>query len=274
MNEATDMSIQKCSILLFVLMLVSFVAFSPPVLADDTVPDTRELRVLSTHSPTHPFKAAVEHVALAPVTGGGFLGPVIRLQGEVVRLEQRLEKLTVPLDLLEPGTVALTKNMGDIKAQTAELLHQLDSTQTDMRALQIEMKTLRQPVVDLYNPVMQLRTPVTDLQNPIKGLKDPVAKLSDGVFKLEKPLLSVDKGVTELGARFSELDSRFTALDQRFVELDGRFAKLDDRFASLGGQLASLQTVIFGLFVALVVVAAGALLFIVASAIRTKLAKV
>ncbi len=225
---------------LIVLTMVSCLNSGSPSFADDTIDDI--IADMGTNAKiSHLEGTAKKDVSVPEKTGGWFLKPVTRLQGEVVRLEERLAKLSVPLNRLEPGTDLLARNMTEIRAQTQELIHQLDSTQTDMRLLQVQINTLRQPVIDLKNPVMQLRTPVITLRDPIRELKDPLRTLNDRVFTLQKPLMSVDSGVSSLGARFSKLDGRFTELDGRFIELDGRFANLDDRFARLDGRFAKLD---------------------------------
>jgi chromosome segregation ATPase len=185
-------------------------------------------------------------------TGGGFLAPITRLQDEVVKLELRLAKLNVPLDKLEPGTIALSNDMIAIKAQTAELLHQIDHTDLEMKTLRSEITTLRQPIVDLRGPVMLLKDPVTHLKDPVHLLHEPLENVVGEVAQIQLPLKSVSSGLSSLSGRFTELDSRFTELDSRFLELDRRFATLDGRFATLGLQLAGLESVLFWLLIAIV----------------------
>jgi uncharacterized protein YoxC len=206
--------------------------------------------------------------------GGGWLfGPVNRLEAEVINLEKRLDLLTIPLDKLEPGTIALDQDMEGIKAQTAVLLKQLTGMQDSIKGLQTEITTLQGPISDLKEPVSALREPVNSLRVPISNLAEPVAGLrgpvvqlrlplieaNANVARLQGPLKSLDQRIVGLGPRFTDLDGRFVGLNSRFTNLDGRFINLDKRFESLDTRLvaltremASLQSILSLLVVALI----------------------
>ncbi len=212
---------------------------------------------------------------------GWFLAPVTKLQNEVVRLEKRIAILTVSLNELEPGAFDLNKNMSAIHSQTAVLLEQIASAQSDLKKLQVELSLLTEPIMQLKDPVAQLREPVLSLQKPLISTDNHVAALGkrftdldSRLDKLGKRFAKLDTRFVELYGRFSELDGRFSQLDghftdldnrfmdldyrfseldSRFTELDGRFSILDLRFEALGKQLSSLQKVLENILLSVLV---------------------
>jgi predicted nuclease with TOPRIM domain len=233
-----------------VLMLTLSAAFYIPfaALADNSVAG------VASSAPTRVAVNKTDSTAIADVSAdppvveakkakGGFwiFGSLGRLESQVATLQKQLARLTIPLDKLEPGTLALDLDMNEINAQTKTLLQQLGGMQVDIKSLQAEITTLRQPISELKDPVARLEDPVTKLQGPISAILPPLLSVSARVVDIQKPLVSLDGGVRSLGGRFNKLDTRFVGLNGRFTELDGRFTELDGRFTELDGRFTALD---------------------------------
>src|SRR5271154_7135217 len=100
----------KCLTVLFALIAISSLNPRSASLADDTVIGTTPNAQTNAVSKRNHIKAAAQGLSTL-ATGSWFLKPVTKLQEQLVRLDQRLAKMNIPLDQLAPATLALNKDL-------------------------------------------------------------------------------------------------------------------------------------------------------------------